>query len=74
MNFLKPLHLQEVKSMEYFFFIVALLSIVISVALLIGNVITHGLSVLLTFKGAKGPLLFFGLYVVCYIIYLFISN
>ncbi len=60
--------------MEAIFLIIALLSVVVSVAMLIGNAINHGLSVLLTFKGVKVPLIFFGLYVVFYIIFLFIAN
>ncbi|EOP76490.1 hypothetical protein CN354_24570 [Bacillus cereus] len=60
--------------MEYIFFILALLSLLIAVALLIGNVLNHGLGVLLTTKGVKLPLLFFAFYIVCYVIFLFISN
>ncbi|RLL42652.1 hypothetical protein D8M04_13925 [Oceanobacillus piezotolerans] len=60
--------------MEAILLIVALLSVVIGVALLIGNAINHGLGVLLTFKGIKKSLIFFGIYAVCYIIFLFISN
>lgn len=39
--------------MEYVFLILALLSAVASVAMLIGNVLNHGLRVLLTIRGVK---------------------
>ncbi len=60
--------------MEYIFLILALLSAMVSVAMVIGNVLNHGLGVLLTIKGVKLPLIFFASYIVCYVIFLFISN
>lgn len=60
--------------MEYIFLIVALLSAVMSVAMLIGNAINHGLGVLLTNKGVKLPLIFFASYIVFYLLFLFSAN
>lgn len=60
--------------MEYVFLILALLSAVASVAMLIGNVLNHGLRVLLTIRGVKLPLIFFASYIVCYLLFLFISS
>ncbi|CAM4291426.1 hypothetical protein BAMA_03775 [Bacillus manliponensis] len=60
--------------MEAVFFILALLSFIVSVAMLIGNAINRGLGVLLTWEGTKRPVIFFAFYIVFYVIFLIIEN
>lgn len=60
--------------MEAVFFILALLSFIVSIAMLIGNAINRGLGVLLKWEGTKRPLIFFAFYIFFYVIFLIIEN
>lgn len=60
--------------MEALFLILSILSFVLAVAVLIGNVINHGFKSLLSAKGTKVAGLSFGAYVIFFLLFLFVAN